>query len=102
MNCKEKPQTAAPEQISDANPLIINGEKHFKNLKQLTFGGNNAEAYWSFDSKKLVFQSDFKDWGAIELRDEKSSETNEIKIFGNTKKDTKNKHIINKLLVSYI
>ncbi len=39
----------------------------------------------------------FKDWGAIELRDEKSSETNEIKIFGNTKKDTKNKHIINKL-----
>jgi len=64
MNCKEKSQTTSNELAFESNPLIINGEKHFKNLKQLTFGGNNAEAYWSFDSKKLVFQSDFKDWGA--------------------------------------
>lgn len=27
------------------------------NLKQLTFGGENAEAYFSFDGKKLIFQS---------------------------------------------
>ena len=33
------------------------GERHFKNLRQLTFGGENAEAYWSFDEKRLVFQS---------------------------------------------
>ena len=33
-------------------------------MKQLTFGGNNAEAYWSFDGQKLTFQSDFKNWGA--------------------------------------
>lgn len=39
------------------------GEKHLKNIRQLTFGGNNAEAYWSFDSKKLVFQSDYKGFG---------------------------------------
>jgi uncharacterized BrkB/YihY/UPF0761 family membrane protein len=32
--------------------------KYLKNIKQLTFGGNNAEAYWSFDDSKLVFQSD--------------------------------------------
>ncbi len=32
-------------------------EKHLKNIKQLTFGGENAEAYFSFDEKKLVFQS---------------------------------------------
>lgn len=38
-------------------------EKHFSNLKQLTFGGDNAEAYWSFDSKKLVFQSNNPAWG---------------------------------------
>lgn len=38
-------------------------EKHLKNIKQLTFGGDNAEAYFSFDNKKLVFQSNFKDWG---------------------------------------
>ncbi len=31
-------------------------EKHLKNVKQLTFGGDNAEAYWSYDSKWLVFQ----------------------------------------------
>jgi TolB protein len=31
-------------------------ETHFKNVQQLTFGGDNAEAYWSFDGKYLVFQ----------------------------------------------
>lgn len=31
-------------------------EKHFKNVRQLTFGGDNAEAYFSFDGKWLVFQ----------------------------------------------
>ena len=30
---------------------------HLKNLKQLTFGGQNAEAYFSFDGAKLIFQS---------------------------------------------
>ncbi|HHG85266.1 MAG TPA: hypothetical protein ENJ82_11020 [Bacteroidetes bacterium] len=38
-------------------------EKHLKNVRQLTFGGNNAEAYFSFDSKSLSFQSDYSDWG---------------------------------------
>jgi TolB protein len=32
-------------------------EKHLKNLKQLTFGGENAEAYFSADGKQLIFQS---------------------------------------------
>ncbi|MCX7974411.1 MAG: hypothetical protein N3B16_07915 [Candidatus Aminicenantes bacterium] len=32
-------------------------EKHLINVKQLTFGGENAEAYFSFDEKKLIFQS---------------------------------------------
>jgi len=31
-------------------------EKHLTNIQQLTFGGDNAEAYFSFDSKKLVMQ----------------------------------------------
>src|SRR5688572_4971319 len=31
-------------------------ETHFKNIQQLTFGGDNAEAYWSYDGKALVFQ----------------------------------------------
>lgn len=31
-------------------------EKHFKNIQQLTFGGDNAEAYWSYDSRYIIFQ----------------------------------------------
>ncbi len=31
-------------------------EKHFSNIQQLTFGGDNAEAYFSYDGKMLVFQ----------------------------------------------
>jgi len=37
-------------------------EKHLKNVKQLTFGGDNAEAYWSFDGTKITFQSNTKAW----------------------------------------
>ena len=36
--------------------LKYDEEIHFKNIQQLTFGGDNAEAYWSYDSKWLVFQ----------------------------------------------
>ena len=31
-------------------------ETHLKNVQQLTFGGDNAEAYFSFDSKWVIFQ----------------------------------------------
>ncbi len=44
--------------------LVYPNEKHFKNVRQITFGGDNAEAYWSFDNTKLVFQSKNKNWGA--------------------------------------
>lgn len=42
---------------SPNDDLTVEGEKHFKNIKQLTFGGQNAEAYFSFDGKQLIFQS---------------------------------------------
>ena len=32
------------------------GETHFRNIRQLTFGGDNAEAYFSYDGKYLVYQ----------------------------------------------
>ncbi|MBI3910669.1 MAG: PD40 domain-containing protein [Armatimonadetes bacterium] len=32
-------------------------ERHLRHIRQLTFGGENAEAYWSFDGQQLVFQS---------------------------------------------
>ena len=32
-------------------------ERHLVNIRQLTFGRQNAEAYFSFDGRKLIFQS---------------------------------------------
>lgn len=39
------------------NALQVEGEKRLQNIKQLTFGGENAEAYFSPDGKRLIFQS---------------------------------------------
>lgn len=39
----------------------VEGEKHLKNIKMLTDGGENAEAYLSFDEKKLIFQASYGD-----------------------------------------
>ena len=46
----------AKQQPTD-EPLRIAGEKHLRNIKQLSFGGENAEAYFSADDKQLIFQS---------------------------------------------
>ena len=40
-----------------SNATIFDGEKHFANIRQLTFGGQNAEAYFSHDGSRLIFQS---------------------------------------------
>src|SRR3984885_15326600 len=39
-----------------ADTVLYPEEKHFRNIRQLTFGGDNAEAYFSFDGKHLIFQ----------------------------------------------
>jgi Tol biopolymer transport system component len=33
------------------------GEKHLKDIRQLTFGGENAEAYFSPDGSKIIYQA---------------------------------------------
>jgi len=33
------------------------GERHFRDVRQLTFGGENAEGYFSPDGKKIIFQA---------------------------------------------
>ena len=40
-----------------SNATIFDGEKHFANIRQITFGGQNAEAYFSRDGSRLIFQS---------------------------------------------
>ncbi|MBX7153819.1 MAG: hypothetical protein K1X91_02570 [Bacteriodetes bacterium] len=37
--------------------VVDSKEKHLKNITQLTFGGENAEAYLSFDEKQLIYQA---------------------------------------------
>ncbi len=48
-------QTSNPPDMATAQ------EKHLRNVHQLTFGGQNAEAYFSADGKKLIFQSSHGD-----------------------------------------
>ena len=43
--------------------LIYPEEKNFKSLRQITFGGDNAETYWDVNDSNLVFQSNNPDWG---------------------------------------
>ncbi|MBS1487371.1 MAG: PD40 domain-containing protein [Bacteroidetes bacterium] len=51
-------------QLADtADTVHYAKESHFKNIRQLTFGADNAEAYWSFDGKKISFQSNNSAWG---------------------------------------
>ncbi len=45
-----------PVNSHSQNKLIFEGEKHFKNIRQLTFSGENAEAYFSADGKHLILQ----------------------------------------------
>lgn len=56
-------------------------ERHLKNIRQLTFGGDNAEAYFSFDDKKLCLQITNPKWNVscdqifmIDLKKEASNE----------------------------
>ncbi|WP_417607921.1 hypothetical protein [Owenweeksia hongkongensis] len=43
--------------------IHYDGEKHLTNIRQLTNGGDNAEAYFSFDNSMAVFQSNYSEWG---------------------------------------
>jgi len=48
---------AASPAGKDASSLIRSDEKHLRNLRQLSFGGENAEAYWSPDGRSLIYQA---------------------------------------------
>ena len=41
---------------SQSDTLQYPEETHFRNIRQLTNGSDNAEAYWSYDGKSIVFQ----------------------------------------------
>ncbi|MDQ3171425.1 MAG: hypothetical protein M3Q55_14920 [Acidobacteriota bacterium] len=55
--CATSNPQAPASPASPASPAAVQGERHLRNIRQLTFGGENAEAYFSFDGKTLIFQS---------------------------------------------
>ena len=60
VGCSKKDETTQTNQNTESTNetvTLFEGEKHFKNVKQLTFGGQNAEAYFSYDGSELIFQS---------------------------------------------
>ena len=58
-----KPVAAAPE----VRDLALPKETHLKNLHQLTFGADNAEAYWSWGGDRLIFQTNHKPYGCDQI-----------------------------------
>ncbi len=63
---KSHPSSSAPAATSPAAggaaptddcACEISTERHLRNVKQLSFGGENAEAYFSGDGRQLIFQS---------------------------------------------
>ena len=51
------PACAATRPAIAQDPLAATGERYFGDIEQLTFAGQNAEAYFSFDGRRLVFQA---------------------------------------------
>ncbi|MBS1809171.1 MAG: PD40 domain-containing protein [Acidobacteria bacterium] len=59
---------AKPQPLNQSSsPLTDSREKHLKNIKQLTNEGENAEAYFSQDGKRLIFQRTTKRDGCDQI-----------------------------------
>lgn len=59
VGCRTAAPAAPPPAIAvtPAVPLAMPGEAHLRDVRQLTFGGENAEAYWSPNGAELIFQA---------------------------------------------
>lgn len=54
--CQNEQKTSESSQ-EKSNEYVMSGEKHLQNIRMLTDGGENAEAYFGFEEKMLTFQS---------------------------------------------
>ena len=50
------------QSLPPAKPTDAGQERHLANIRQLTFGGENAEAYFSADGSRLIYQSTRADY----------------------------------------
>lgn len=57
-NNAEPPKPQTEPKVNEASEASLRDpqEKHLANIRQLTFEGENAEAYWSPDGSRLIFQ----------------------------------------------
>ena len=55
--CTSPEHVPGESSVSDAPSLAYDQEFHLANVRQLTFGGDNAEAYWAFNNDALVYQT---------------------------------------------
>ena len=53
VSCNNSAKITSAE-TSTSDTLKYAEETHFKNIQQLTFGGDNAEAYWSSAAERAV------------------------------------------------
>lgn len=61
----DKKRTEQTAERADTSAVHFLEETHLKNVKQLTNGGENAEAYWSFNNTMLTFQHTNKEKGIL-------------------------------------
>ena len=60
--------TLSSPAVSQNMGLVRNErETHLRDVRQLTFGGENAEAYWSPDGSELIFQSTRDPYGCDQI-----------------------------------
>lgn len=65
VSCKTSTQLSNNATTAASDTLRYAQEQHFTNMRQLTNGGDNAEAYFSFNDKYLSFQASNRAWGAL-------------------------------------
>jgi Tol biopolymer transport system component len=61
---EEPAEEAASEvlvNLAEGAQLQMPPETHFRNIRQITVGGENAEAYWAFDGSMLIYQGNKPD-----------------------------------------
>ena len=71
-----------------AAPQKPGAEKHLANIKQLTFGGENAEAYFSSDGSRLIFQATRAGYPCDQIYSIKIDGTDEKRISNGTGRTT--------------
>ena len=63
----EQPTADPPVNLAAGVELGMPDEVHLRNIRQLTVGGENAEAYWAFDGSMLIYQGNKPDAGCDQI-----------------------------------